>query len=61
MTLSYRYFNRWKACDICHEVVKHRIKLPSDIGDWVCYSCFSYWVEGYTYDTLLKKFAKHYR
>ena len=48
-------------CDICHEDVEHRVKLPSDIGYWVCYDCFSYWVEGYPLDNLLKRFAKFYR
>jgi|FLOH01.1.fsa_nt_gi hypothetical protein len=50
-----------KKCNICYDQVRHRIKLPSDVGYWVCYNCFSYWLEGYPLDILLKKFSKHYR
>ncbi len=32
-----------KKCNICYDQVRHRIKLPSDVGYWVCYNCFSYW------------------
>jgi len=52
---------RLHKCHMCGEFVRNTIKIPSDVGYWVCYDCFSYWIEDYPLDILLKKFAKYYR
>lgn len=52
---------RFNQCQICHNFVNNRIKIPSSTGLWVCYDCFSHWIEGYKPDELVFKIIKHYR
>lgn len=55
------YGTRKYKCQICHNLVIDRIQVPSSTGLWVCYDCYSYWVEGYKPEELVFKIIKHYR
>jgi hypothetical protein len=48
-------------CECCGLDAEHRIKVPSNTALWMCYDCFSYWVEGYTLEQLLYKIKLNWR
>lgn len=48
-------------CGICHEMVINRIQIPSSTGLWICYDCFSHWVEDYDPKEIVFKIIKWWR
>jgi len=50
-----------EKCQICHEDILNRVQIPSSTGLWVCYDCFSYWVEGYEPEEVIFKIKKWWR
>jgi len=48
-------------CGICHNNVLNRVQIPSSTGYWVCYDCFSHWVEDYDPEQVVFKIIKWWR